>query len=166
MKWGDEFPDKHDLSSIRVLGTVGEPINPEAWLWYRRRVGGDRVPVVDTWWQTETGAIMISPLPGVSNLKPGSASRPVPGVSARVVEESGKRVERGGGGYLVLDEPWPSMLRDIYKDHERFGRPTGPASPTRAGALRAIPSRSISSATAARPTKTATSGCGDGWTTS
>jgi acetyl-CoA synthetase len=120
MKWGDEFPDKHDLSSVRLLGTVGEPINPEAWLWYRRHIGGDRVPVVDTWWQTETGMIMISPLPGLSTLKPGSASKPLPGVSARVVDETGKEVGRGGGGYLVLDRPWPAMLRGIYKDHDRY----------------------------------------------
>jgi acetyl-CoA synthetase len=120
MKWGDEFPDEHDLSSVRLLGTVGEPINPEAWLWYRRHIGGDRVPVVDTWWQTETGMIMISPLPGLSTLKPGSASKPLPGVSARVVDETGKEVGRGGGGYLVLDRPWPSMLRGIYKDHDRY----------------------------------------------
>jgi acetyl-CoA synthetase len=120
MKWGDEFPDRHDLSSVRLLGTVGEPINPEAWLWYRRHIGGDRVPVVDTWWQTETGAILISPLPGVSTLKPGSASKPLPGVSAKVVDEGGNVVGRGGGGYLVVDQPWPSMLRGIYKDHDRF----------------------------------------------
>src|ERR1700682_5531034 len=120
MKWGDEYPDGHDLSSIRLLGTVGEPINPEAWLWYRRHIGGDRVPVVDTWWQTETGAIMISPLPGVSTLKPGSASRPLPGVSAKVVDDEGKEVPRGGGGYLVIDQPWPSMLRGIYGDHDRY----------------------------------------------
>ena len=120
MKWGDEFPDKHDLSSIRLLGTVGEPINPEAWLWYRRHIGADRVPVVDTWWQTETGSILISPLPGVSNLKPGSASRPLPGISARVVDGDGKQVGPGGGGYLVVDQPWPAMLRGIYNDHERY----------------------------------------------
>jgi acetyl-CoA synthetase len=120
MKWGDEFPDKHDLSSIRLLGTVGEPINPEAWLWYRKHIGGDRVPVVDTWWQTETGAILISPLPGAATLKPGSANRPLPGVSARVVDGEGQEVPKGSGGYLVLDQPWPSMLRGIYKDHDRY----------------------------------------------
>jgi acetyl-CoA synthetase len=120
MKWGDEYPKGHDLSSIRLLGTVGEPINPEAWLWYRKHIGGDSVPVVDTWWQTETGAIMISPLPGVSTLKPGSASRPLPGVSAKVVDEEGKEVPPGGGGYLVIDQPWPSMLRGIYGDHDRY----------------------------------------------
>ncbi|HEV3231979.1 MAG TPA: acetate--CoA ligase [Candidatus Dormibacteraeota bacterium] len=120
MKWGDEWPRRHDLTSIRLLGSVGEPINPEAWLWYRQRIGGDRAPVVDTWWQTETGAIMISPLPGVSTLKPGSASRPLPGVSARVLDADGHDVPPGGGGYLVLDRPWPSMLRGIYGDHERY----------------------------------------------
>jgi acetyl-CoA synthetase len=120
MKWGDDWPAKHDLSSIRLLGTVGEPINPEAWLWYRKNIGGDRVPVVDTWWQTETGAIMISPLPGVSTLKPGSASKPLPGISAKVVDDAGEEVPLGGGGYLVLDRPWPSMLRGIYGDHDRY----------------------------------------------
>ena len=120
MKWGDEFPAKHDLSSIRLLGTVGEPINPEAWLWYRKHIGGDRVPVVDTWWQTETGSIMISPLPGVSTLKPGSANRPLPGVSAKVLDGDGKEVGPGGGGYLVIDQPWPAMLRGIYGDHDRY----------------------------------------------
>jgi acetyl-CoA synthetase len=120
MKWGDEFPAKHDLSSIRLLGTVGEPINPEAWLWYRKHIGGDRVPVVDTWWQTETGMIMISPLPGVSTLKPGSANRPLPGISAKVVDGEGKEVPKGSGGYLAIDRPWPSMLRGIYGDHDRY----------------------------------------------
>jgi acetyl-CoA synthetase len=120
MKWGDEFPDKHDLSSIRLLGTVGEPINPEAWLWYRKHIGGDRVPVVDTWWQTETGMIMISPLPGVSTLKPGSANRPLPGVSAKVVDGEGQEVPKGSGGYLAIDQPWPAMLRGIYGDHDRY----------------------------------------------
>jgi acetyl-CoA synthetase len=120
MKWGDEYPDKHDLSSIRLLGTVGEPINPEAWLWYRKHIGGDRVPVVDTWWQTETGMIMISPLPGVSTLKPGSANRPLPGVSAKVLDGEGREVSKGSGGYLVLDQPWPAMLRGIYGDHDRY----------------------------------------------
>jgi acetyl-CoA synthetase len=120
MKWGEEWPGGHDLSSIRLLGTVGEPINPEAWLWYRRHIGGDRVPVIDTWWQTETGSIMISPLPGVSSLKPGSASRPLPGISARVVDEGGRPVPAGSGGYLVLDRPWPSMLRGIWGDHDRY----------------------------------------------
>jgi acetyl-CoA synthetase len=120
MKWGESFPAEHDLSSLRLLGSVGEPINPEAWIWYRRVIGGDRTPVVDTWWQTETGAIMISPLPGVTATKPGSATRPLPGVSADVVDNEGQSVPNGGGGFLVLTEPWPAMLRGIWGDDERF----------------------------------------------
>ncbi|MGW3470227.1 acetate--CoA ligase [Saccharopolyspora sp. NPDC000995] len=120
MKWGAEIPAKYDLSSLRVLGSVGEPINPEAWIWYRKNIGGDRTPVVDTWWQTETGAIMISPLPGVTAAKPGSAQRPLPGISAMVVDETGAEVGNGGGGLLVLDEPWPSMLRGIWGDDDRY----------------------------------------------
>jgi len=120
MKWGAELPAAHDLSSLRLLGSVGEPINPEAWMWYRKNIGGDRCPVVDTWWQTETGSIMISPLPGVTAGKPGAAMRPLPGISADVVDESGKPVPDGSGGYLVLTEPWPSMLRTIWGDDERF----------------------------------------------
>lgn len=120
MKWGEEIPAQHDLSSLRLLGSVGEPINPEAWVWYRRVIGGDRTPVVDTWWQTETGAIMISPLPGVTEAKPGSAQTPLPGIVADVVDEFGEPVPDGSGGYLVLSEPWPSMLRGIWGDHERF----------------------------------------------
>jgi acetyl-CoA synthetase len=120
MKWGPEHAGKHDLSSIRLLGSVGEPINPEAWVWYREVVGGDRVPVVDTWWQTETGMIMITPLPGVTTLKPGSATKPFPGVDAAVYDEQGREVEPGGGGYLVLRRPWPAMLRGIYGDDERY----------------------------------------------
>ncbi|MFH5824969.1 acetate--CoA ligase [Georgenia sp. AZ-5] len=120
MKWGAEHPGRHDLSSLRVLGSVGEPINPEAWMWYRRTIGGDRTPVVDTWWQTETGAIMISPLPGVTAAKPGSAQRPLPGISADVLDEAGRPVPDGGGGYLVLTEPWPAMLRGIWGDPQRF----------------------------------------------
>ncbi|MEY3736422.1 MAG: hypothetical protein RLZZ251_138 [Actinomycetota bacterium] len=120
MKWGDEFPNKYDLSSLRLLGSVGEPINPEAWMWYREVIGGNRCPIVDTWWQTETGAIMISPLPGVTATKPGSAMLPLPGISAKVVDENGKPVPRGSGGYLVLDKPWPSMLRGIWKEPERY----------------------------------------------
>jgi acetyl-CoA synthetase len=119
MKWGAQEPAKHDLTSLRVLGTVGEPINPEAWVWYREHIGGDRCPVVDTWWQTETGGIMISPLPGATTLKPGSATFPLPGISAEVVDDSGNRVERGGG-YLTLTRPWPGMLRGIYGDPERY----------------------------------------------
>jgi acetyl-CoA synthetase len=120
MKWGRQFPQRADLSSLRLLGSVGEPINPEAWMWYREHIGGDRCPVVDTWWQTETGAIMISPLPGVSATKPGSAMRPLPGISADVVDDNGQSVPNGGGGYLVLTEPWPSMLRTIWGDDERY----------------------------------------------
>jgi acetyl-CoA synthetase len=120
MKWGHELLEPHDLSSLRVLGSVGEPINPEAWMWYRTHVGGGRTPVVDTWWQTETGAIMISPLPGVTSTKPGAAMRPLPGISADVVDNDGKPVPDGGGGYLVLTEPWPSMLRGIWGDDDRY----------------------------------------------
>jgi acetyl-CoA synthetase len=120
MKWGPEHAEKHDLSSLRLLGTVGEPINPEAWVWYREHIGGDRTPVVDTWWQTETGMIMITPLPGVTTTKPGSATKPFPGVEAAVFDESGNEVGPGGGGYLVLKRPWPAMLRGIYKDDERY----------------------------------------------
>jgi acetyl-CoA synthetase len=120
MKWGEDIPAQFDLSSLRLLGSVGEPINPEAWIWYRRVIGGDRVPVVDTWWQTETGAIMISPLPGVTSTKPGSATRPLPGVVADVVDNDGASVPNGGGGFLVLTEPWPSMLRGIWGDDERY----------------------------------------------
>jgi acetyl-CoA synthetase len=120
MKWGPEHAEKHDLSSLRLLGTVGEPINPEAWVWYREHIGGDRTPVVDTWWQTETGMILITPLPGVTTLKPGSATKPFPGVDAAVYDEEGKEVGPGGGGYLVLRRPWPAMLRGLYKDDERY----------------------------------------------
>ncbi|MEU0533676.1 acetate--CoA ligase [Amycolatopsis tolypomycina] len=120
MKWGAEIPEKYDLSTLRVLGSVGEPINPEAWIWYRENIGAGRTPIVDTWWQTETGAIMISPLPGVTSAKPGSAQKALPGVSAKVVDDQGTEVGPGGGGYLVLDKPWPSMLRGIWGDEERF----------------------------------------------
>jgi len=120
MKWGEEWPQKYDLSSLRLLGTVGEPINPEAWMWYREHIGGGRCPVVDTWWQTETGAIMISPLPGVTATKPGAAMRALPGIAADVVDDQGTSVPDGGGGYLVLTEPWPSMLRGIWGDDERY----------------------------------------------
>ncbi len=120
MKQGHEIPDKYDMSSLRVLGSVGEPINPEAYVWYRHVIGGDRTPVVDTWWQTETGSIMISPLPGVTHGKPGSAMIPIPGVSADVVTEEGESVPNGSGGYLVLTEPWPAMLRTIWGDDDRF----------------------------------------------
>ncbi len=120
MKWGEDIPAGFDLSSLRVLGSVGEPINPEAWIWYRHVIGGDRTPVVDTWWQTETGGIMISPLPGVTEAKPGSAMKPLPGISADVVDDEGKPVPNGGGGYLVLTEPWPAMLRGIWGDPQRY----------------------------------------------
>ncbi|MCT7661750.1 acetate--CoA ligase [Mycobacterium deserti] len=126
MKWGRQFPDAHDLSSLRLLGSVGEPINPEAWRWYRDAFGGNKTPVVDTWWQTETGAIMISPLPGVTEAKPGSAMQPLPGISAMIVDEEGNELVPGADeaehvtGYLVLDQPWPSMLRGIWGDPERY----------------------------------------------
>lgn len=120
MKWGDEFPNKFDLTSLRLLGSVGEPINPEAWIWYRSVIGGDNCPIVDTWWQTETGAIMISPLPGVTATKPGSAMRALPGISAQVVDEKGVAVGNGHGGLLILDRPWPSMLRGVWGEEERF----------------------------------------------
>ena len=120
MKWGPEHAGKHDLTSLRLLGTVGEPINPEAWVWYREHIGGDRTPIVDTWWQTETGMILITPLPGITTLKPGSATKPFPGVEAAVFDERGNEVGPGGGGYLVLKRPWPAMLRGIFKDAERY----------------------------------------------
>jgi acetyl-CoA synthetase len=119
MKWGTQEPERHDLSKLRLLGSVGEPINPEAWMWYWQHIGGGRCPVVDTWWQTETGAIMIAPLPGATTLKPGSATFPLPGIGAEVVDDEGNRVEKGGG-YLTLTRPWPSMLRGIYGDPERY----------------------------------------------
>jgi acetyl-CoA synthetase len=120
MKWGDEHVDRHDLSSLRLIGTVGEPINPEAWMWYHEHVGSGKCPVVDTWWQTETGCIMITPLPGVVPTKPGSATIPFPGIFADVVDDDGNSVPLGGGGYLVITRPWPSMARTIYGDDERF----------------------------------------------
>jgi acetyl-CoA synthetase len=120
MKWGDEFPQAHDLSSLRLLGSVGEPINPEAWMWYREVIGGNRCPIVDTWWQTETGGIMISPLPGVTATKPGSAMGPIPGISVEIFDDAGKAVGNGSGGYLVLTEPWPGMLRGIWGDMDRY----------------------------------------------
>ena len=120
MRWGTEFPERHDLSSLRLLGSVGEPINPEAWIWYHTYIGGGRCPIVDTWWQTETGAILITPLPGVTPLKPGSATDPFPGIQADVVDESGTSVPPGGGGYLVLRRPWPSIARTIYGDPDRY----------------------------------------------
>jgi acetyl-CoA synthetase len=120
MKWGAEYAERHELSSLRLLGSVGEPINPEAWMWYRDNIGGGEVPVVDTWWQTETGMILITPLPGVTTTKPGSATKPFPGIEAAVYDESGREVGPGGGGYLVLRRPWPAMLRGIHGDPERY----------------------------------------------
>jgi acetyl-CoA synthetase len=120
MRWGTEWPEKYDLSSLRVLGTVGEPINPEAWVWYHEHIGHEHCPIVDTWWQTETGMIMISPLPGLTATKPGSATRPFPGIEAEVLDEKGQPVGPGGGGYLVLTRPWPAMFRTIYGDPERY----------------------------------------------
>ena len=120
MKWGDEFPQAHNLSSLRLLGSVGEPINPEAWMWYREVIGSNNCPIVDTWWQTETGAIMISPLPGVTSTKPGSAMKTIPGISAKVVDDSGTAVPNGHGGFLILDQPWPSMLRGVWGEDERY----------------------------------------------
>jgi acetyl-CoA synthetase len=121
MRWGIEWPEKSDLSSLRLLGTVGEPINPEAWVWYHRYIGGDRCPIVDTWWQTETGMIMITPLPGLTATKPGSATRPFPGISADVLDDEG-RVVKEGGGYLAITRPWPAMLRTILNDDARYVR--------------------------------------------
>jgi acetyl-CoA synthetase len=120
MRWGDQWPQKHDLSSLRLLGSVGEPINPEAWMWYRSQIGGDRCPIVDTWWQTETGGIMISPLPGATPTKPGSATRPLPGIAANVIKKDGTPTGTNEGGFLVIERPWPGMLRTIFGDHERF----------------------------------------------
>ncbi len=120
IKWGDEYPNRHDLSSLRLLGTVGEPINPEAWMWYREVIGKERCPIVDTWWQTETGCIMITPLPGAFATKPGSATRPFPGIVAEVVDRSGEKVPLGSGGFLVIKKPWPAMIRTIYGDPDRY----------------------------------------------
>jgi acetyl-CoA synthetase len=120
MRWGTEYPEKHDLSSLRLLGSVGEPINPEAWVWYWTYIGGERCPVVDTWWQTETGSILITPLPGITPLKPGSATFPFPGIVADVIDEHGSTVPLGGGGYLVLKRPWPSIARTIWGDPDRY----------------------------------------------
>jgi len=120
MKWGDEHPNRFNLKSLRLLGSVGEPINPEAWIWYRKVIGSDNCPIVDTWWQTETGAIMISPLPGITATKPGSAMRSLPGISVKVIDNDAKEVGNGGGGYLVIDRPWPSMLRGIWGEPERY----------------------------------------------
>jgi len=120
MKWGKKYPNSHNLSSLRLLGSVGEPINPEAWIWYQEVIGKGKCPIVDTWWQTETGMIMISPLPGLTTTKPGSATFPLPGINADVVDESGQSVPLGAGGYLVLRSPWPAMARTIYGDPDRY----------------------------------------------
>src|SRR5207248_3399354 len=122
MKWGTEWPRKHDLSSLRLLGTVGEPINPEAWIWYHETIGGKRCPIVDTWWQTETGGIMITPLPGAIATKPGSATLPFCGVVPQVVDASGKVLEGAAEGNLVIADAWPGMMRTVYGDHERFAQ--------------------------------------------
>ncbi len=120
MRWGNHFVDQHDLSSLRLLGSVGEPINPEAWLWYYENIGNKKCPIVDTWWQTETGMIMVTPLPGVTPLKPGSATKPFPGIDADVVDDKGNSTEPGQRGFLVIKSPWPAMLRTLYEDHERY----------------------------------------------
>ena len=120
MKWGDEFPNSCDLSSLRLLGSVGEPINPEAWMWYREVIGHNNCPIVDTWWQTETGSIMVSPLPGITATKPGSAMRPLPGVDATVIDDEGRIVGNGHSGYLTLNKPWPSMMRGVWGEPERY----------------------------------------------
>ena len=119
MRWGPQWPEKHDLSSLRLLGTVGEPINPEAWMWYHEYIGGEKCPVVDTWWQTETGSILITPLPGLTRTKPGSATVPHPGIHADIVDADGNTIPVGGG-FLVITKPWPSMIRTIYGDPERY----------------------------------------------
>ncbi|MDP6461215.1 MAG: AMP-binding protein, partial [Gemmatimonadota bacterium] len=120
MRWGDEHPKRHDLSSLRLLGSVGEPINPEAWMWYHRTIGREKCAIVDTWWQTETGMIMITPLPGITTTRPGSATFPFPGIEPDVVDENGKSVPLGDAGYLVLRKPWPAMLRTIHGDPDRY----------------------------------------------
>ena len=120
MKWGVEHPQSHDLTSLRLLGTVGEPINPEAWMWYHENIGNESCAIVDTWWQTETGSIMITPLPGITSTKPGSACGPMPGIDAVVVDENGHEVSKGEGGYLAIKTPWPSMLRTVFGDEKRY----------------------------------------------
>ena len=151
MKWGPEHAAKHELSTLRLLGSVGEPINPEAWMWYREHVGGDRCPVVDTWWQTETGMIMITPLPGVTTTKPGSATKPFPGVEAGVFNEAGEEVGPGGGGYLVLKRPWPAMTRGIYGDDARYRETYWDEVPRRLLRRRRRPDRRGRRLLAARP---------------
>src|SRR5436189_1471456 len=120
MKWGAQEPEKHDLSKLRLLGSVGEPINPEAWMWYHEHIGGGRCPIVDTWWQTETGGILISPLPGATALKPGSATRPLFGVKPAIVDSEGKVLEGEAQGALVLTDSWPGQMRSVWNDHDRF----------------------------------------------
>jgi acetyl-CoA synthetase len=120
IKWGDQYVEKYDLSSLRLLGSVGEGINPEAWMWYYEKIGGGRCPIVDTWWQTETGGIMMSPLPGCTSLKPGSCAKPLPGIVPEIVDEEGRPVEPGSGGWLVVSKPWPGMLHGIWGDDERY----------------------------------------------
>src|SRR4029077_8011811 len=120
IKWGDQHVDKHDLSSLRLLGTVGEGINPEAWMWYHHKIGGGRCPIVDTWWQTETGGIMMSPLPGAIATKPGSCTKPLPGIVPAIVDDRRRPVEAGHGGWLVITKPWPGMLRGIWGDDARY----------------------------------------------
>jgi len=120
MRWGTEHVEKHDLSSLRLLGSVGEPINPEAWMWYHANIGHEKCPIMDTWWQTETGHPLITPLPGLTTLKPASATRPFPGIDADIVDEEGNSVPLGGGGYLVLRRPWPAMLRTVFNDPDRY----------------------------------------------
>src|SRR5580692_4485968 len=122
MRWGDDYVKRHSLRSLRLLGSVGEPINPEAWMWYHALIGKERCPIVDTWWQTETGAIMISPLPGVTPTKPGSCTKPLPGIVPDIVNKSGVSLPANQGGFLVVRQPWPSMLRTLYGDHDRFVR--------------------------------------------
>jgi acetyl-CoA synthetase len=120
MKWGEEYPARHDLSSLRLLGTVGEPINPRAWKWYYKHIGGEECPVVDTWWQTETGGMMVTTLPGVRTMKPGSAGPPLPGLDVRIVDPNGDEVDAGRAGHLTVHKPWPGMLRTLYRNDERF----------------------------------------------
>ena len=156
MRWGTDWPKRRDLCSLRLLGSVGEPINPEAWVWYHRYIGGERCPVVDTWWQTETGAIMITPLPGITTTKPGSATRPFPGITAEIKTEKGENVQGAGGGLLALTRPWPAMLRGIYGDPDRYVKQV----PGAAGRLTCI-----SPATARSGTRTGSSGCSAAWTT-
>ncbi len=120
MKWGKQYPERYDLSSLRLLGTVGEPINPRAWKWYYQHIGNEDCPVVDTWWQTETGGMMITTLPGINTMKPGSAGPPLPGIGAKVVDANGEEVDAGQAGYVMVDKPWPGMLRTLYQNDDQF----------------------------------------------